>query len=934
MPVNEIPLTVPEDLDIHPSLLSFITTSTNSVLLLDKEMRHRWSSSSWDQLFKIPKEEHIGKNHYDVFPTIPDNWKKAHERCLQGAVERCDNDSLKMGDGKQIFVRWEIYPWHTPKGLIGGIVINGEDITVQKNANLALEEKIEERTKFLELHRVIVQNMAEALCLVKIEDGSFVYTNARFKSLFGFTDEELLGKCYRSLQIPENFKDINTFHETLEQILDKKSTDSWEELLRKKDSSTIWCNLTVSMSTHPQYGRVFVTMIEDIHIRKMKSIALEQSEKRHREIVELAGDGIVEVDMTGRYIQVNKAMCEMTGFSREEMLSKKVVDIVIPEDWHQLNKSLNFHLQSSQAITSEWRIRSKDGRIVHLEVTGKTFPGDKIISTIRNVTERKKYEDQHIFLAKLTKSLDETLNFQDRKRRIVNSIVQSFAELCFIFDSDENELKINVATSREPKKISMLNELVNNADVQRVLSESCRVFKSGRRESNESPLDPMQPFLQSLDVSSYVMLPLSTQTNTFGTLFIAVGQKENQTRFMGSDLPFLSVMANRCAISLENASLVKELTQQVTAREKVLSIVSHDLKTPLASVEYASEVLLERTLSKDTLLNLSRRLKVSSATMQVLISDLLDFGKIQAQMFKVNTQSISPDKALALALGDIKAKALEHHIHLETDIALNMPNMKADPIRFNQVLWNIAGNAIKFSPPGKKVKIEVREVPSFIQFTVRDEGPGIAATDLPKIFDLYWQVTKTAQQGTGLGLSIAKGFTEAQGGHIFVESTLGLGSTFTFTLPIDRDRPKNNVTYSTPTVSEMSSSLLGVRVLVVDDSEDNLVLCSYYLKKAGAFVAETLCAAEALEKLKNESFDIVITDIEMPDINGYEFVDKIRVLPGDNLKNTPVIAVSAHDSLEEIKKMQEASFIERLHKPVKREQLIAVILSVLKRRSQ
>jgi two-component system CheB/CheR fusion protein len=277
----------------------------------------------------------------------------------------------------------------------------------------------------------------------------------------------------------------------------------------------------------------------------------------------------------------------------------------------------------------------------------------------------------------------------------------------------------------------------------------------------------------------------------------------------------------------------------------------------------------------------------------------------------------------------MEPRALAKGIQLDVEIPAKVPHILCDKDRIIQVLWNLIGNAIKFTQEAGSVSLRVLPESDFVRFTVSDTGPGIDPKDLPKMFDRFWQAKQTASLGSGLGLSIAKGIVDIHGGKIWVESKLGCGSQFHFTVPVAQVASAD---IKEPNVQPVcDQALRGIRVMLVDDSAESLFLTRLFLERAGAKVSDAKSVTEALSKLGRETPDVLITDIEMPDQGGFELIEQVHKMLRNEIRSMPIAALSAHLSDMELKKISEAGFVAHLSKPVTMDGLVSSIGKIVHR---
>ncbi|RKH53085.1 sensor histidine kinase [Corallococcus aberystwythensis] len=298
--------------------------------------------------------------------------------------------------------------------------------------------------------------------------------------------------------------------------------------------------------------------------------------------------------------------------------------------------------------------------------------------------------------------------------------------------------------------------------------------------------EPAHPaMLEALQARSYMIIPLRARGHTLGAVtFVSSGSGR---RYGPDDLALAEDLCLRASLAIDNARLVGESRRAARAREDLLAVVSHDLKNPLGVVQLGAALLLRGTAGKpggEAVAKQATRINDAAERMSRLISDLLDWGRLEAGHLPLELGEHTAVALATEALEAIRPLAEAKGLHLEADLPAEGLRVKCDRVRVLQVMGNLLGNAVKFTPPGGTLAVKALMRGGEVSFDVRDTGNGIAPDALPHIFDRYWQARDAASRGTGLGLAIAKGLVEAHGGSIRAESILGTGSVFTFTLPV------------------------------------------------------------------------------------------------------------------------------------------------------
>ena len=364
----------------------------------------------------------------------------------------------------------------------------------------------------------------------------------------------------------------------------------------------------------------------------------------------------------------------------------------------------------------------------------------------------------------------------------------------------------------------------------------------------------------------------------------------------------------------------------VRAREEALAIVAHDLRNPLHAIAVGVSTLLPR-ISEPTLRRPVERIQRSALRMERLLQDLLDIHAIEGGHFTVSRGEVAPTAVILTALESQQSLAGQTSVIINTDVAPELPPIDADEERVLQVLENLVGNALKFTPPGGVVTVGARRASEsgWVLFSVRDNGPGISAEHLPRVFDRFWQAQASDRRGSGLGLAICKAIVEAHGGRIWVESQPGKGAGFFFTLPTasEKDDP-------TPVSVEPAS------ILLVDDKVENLTALAAILDLSDYRLVTATSGEEALRLALRERFATALIDVAMPRMNGFEVATHMKAL--ERSRHIPIIFITAFgEDPEEIHRAYAAGGADYLVKPLDPEivrKKVAVFVELSRKRHE
>ncbi|MEH2271927.1 MAG: ATP-binding protein [Nostoc sp.] len=370
-------------------------------------------------------------------------------------------------------------------------------------------------------------------------------------------------------------------------------------------------------------------------------------------------------------------------------------------------------------------------------------------------------------------------------------------------------------------------------------------------------------------------------------------------------------------------------------KDEFLAVLSHELRTPLNAILGWSKLLQTRRLDQkktsEALASIER-----NATLQVqLIEDLLDISRILQGKLTLNITKINLESTILSALETMQLAAQTKLIKVNTAFEPDVGQVMGDSTRLQQVVWNLLSNAVKFTPKGGKVEVQLEQADGYAQIIISDTGKGISADFLPFVFDYFRQADSTSTRnfgGLGLGLAIVRNIIEMHGGMVKAESHgEGRGAIFTVSLPLLPDEsPSLTDEQNYPVLLAPNAlSLTGIRVLVVDDDVDSRDFVAFVLEQDGAFVIAVSSAYEALETLAEVKPDVLVSDISMPDMDGYMLIHQVRTLTPEQGGQIPAIALTAFARNDDQQEALKAGFQMHLPKPLNPEELIAAIAQLM-----
>lgn len=390
----------------------------------------------------------------------------------------------------------------------------------------------------------------------------------------------------------------------------------------------------------------------------------------------------------------------------------------------------------------------------------------------------------------------------------------------------------------------------------------------------------------------------------------------------------------------------------IRLKDEFLATASHELRAPLHAIMGWTKLLRAGTLSPEEADRALETVERAALAQSQIVSDLLDMSRVITGKLKLNVRPFDPLPAIKAAVDTVRPAAAAKGVSIEMNFGALAGEIAGDPDRLQQIVWNIVSNAVKFTPRGGKVSLSAgRSGPGFedIEIVVQDTGAGIKPEFLPCVFDPFRQADGSRTRkysGLGLGLAIVRRLVELHGGSVLAESPgENQGATFTVRLPVNS---KCNLAGSAVEASsqpddsirdqdmelERIPNLEGTKILVVDDEPDCATLTSYLLSQWGADVKTVISAADALDVFERQQDwrpDILISDIQMPGIDGYTLMRRVRELESHRGGNIPAIALTAHTRAEDRIRALAAGFQIHVAKPIEPIELLTVVESLTNR---
>ena len=553
-------------------------------------------------------------------------------------------------------------------------------------------------------------------------------------------------------------------------------------------------------------------------------------------------------------------------------------------------------------------------------------------------------EKRSNFLAEASRVLVSSLDYRTTLTSLAQLAVPTLADWCIV-DVVENNSPVftnPVIAASEPAKEELIRELQQcypipvDADYgpPKVLRTGkpelvTKISESSlqRKSSNEEHFS----LLRQLQVKSQMVVPLLVRERKLGTILFASAQPGRH--YTTVDLEMAEELAQRAAFAIDNARLYRQAQEANRIKEEFLAIVSHELRTPLNSMLGWIQVIRTRKWDEATTSKALETIERNAKLQRKLIEDILDVSRIVQGLIRLNIRKVDLVPIIQEAIEVVHPTSEIKDIQVEFNLDSSVGQVMGDAERLQQVVWNLLSNAVKFTPNGGRVEVHLEQVNSNVQITFSDTGKGISADFLPYIFDRFRQADSTSTRvdnGLGLGLAIVHHLVEMHSGTVsaFSEGE-GRGAKFTVSLPLLEPQPEQLIKESKKKVDNLSI-LNGLQILVVDDNADTRELIVFILEQSGGQVVAASSVCEALEALEQLKPDVLVSDIGMPDEDGYSLIRKVRAQEAEQGEKILAVALTAFARDEERRLALQAGFQVHVSKPIEPEELVAVVANLAK----
>ncbi|MBD2435725.1 PAS domain S-box protein [Nostoc sp. FACHB-110] len=879
-------------------------------------------------------EEIIGKTDFDLPWREQASLYQSEDRIVikTGKARFNIEEPVTTGDNRTIWVRTNKIPLHNLNGEIFGVLTCYEDITERKEIEQALQES--ERR-----YATLAASVPVGIFRTDVE-GNCVYVNDRWCENTGLTPQQAAVYGWKAALHPE---DKQMVEEQWHHVVQTGQIFNLEYRFLRADGLETWV-FGQAVPEKNSDGTIigYAGTITNISSRKQAEEALHRSQQLYRILVDNFPNGaVILFDHDLRYLLVGGLGLARAGLSKAEMEGKTIWEIFSAEVSEML-APLHQRALAGEMVIAEIPYHNEFYLTNYLPVRDEQ---DKVIAGIlvsQNITERRKAEQERDCLLQMLEQQNQTLEaqvtqrtaeLQQSKERFRN-LVETSSD--WVWEVDQ----FGIYTYASPQIINLLGytpdevlgitpfDLMPPEEAQRVMAEFTKF------SSVQAPFQCLENTNRHKD----------GRLITLETSAVPIFDANQQfCGYRGIDRDITSRKQAELVLRQANERLAfsnQELARATRLKDEFLATMSHELRTPLNAILGMAEGLQDEVfgLINDHQRRSLQTIERSGQHLLELINDILDLSKIEAGQMELHYSQTAISSLCQASLAFIQQQAVQKHIQVEMKIQPNLPDLLLDERRIRQVLINLLNNAVKFTPEGGQITLEVsHEIiapeQNVIHIAVIDTGIGIAGENLQKIFQPFIQIDSALNRqyvGTGLGLALVKRIVELHNGKVNVSSELGVGSCFSIDLPYANifESSPELVNYPLTELTSSGNETLEYAplILLAEDNEDNIFTLSTYLTAIGYRLILAKNGQEAIALADAQNPDLILMDIQMPGMDGLEAIKQIRL---ERNLSMPIIALTALVMPGDREKCLAIGANSYLSKPIKLKQLATTIQDFL-----
>ncbi|OUL33273.1 hybrid sensor histidine kinase/response regulator [Nostoc sp. 106C] len=742
-------------------------------------------------------------------------------------------------------------------------------------------------------------------------DGSIHYANEYFLNMAGYTFADIVaGEMRWNVMTPTEYLSLNA-HAAEELRKNGVATPFEKEYIRKDGSRVPILFGAALLQDYEGEPEEIIAFCLDLTARKKVEAALHQREEQLRLITNAVPVFISYVDAQQLYRFNNKKYEEWYGIKASEVYGKHIKEIA-GESVYEVVRPYVERVLSGETVTYESQIYSLDG-IAH----------DVNISYVPQFNQHREVEGFVALINDITETKQAQKALQQSEERF-RKLTEKVRVIPWAVDANTGNF-----TYVGPQTMEILGYPSTDWYAENFWEE--HMYPEDREWAVKYCIE------SSLTLDNYEFeYRMLTADGRVVWIYdiVNVLRSEGKPQLLHG---FMLDITERKLSEQERERLLAEAEAANRMKDEFLGTLSHELRTPLSAILGWTQLLKNRKFDETTTARALETINRNTKALAQLIEDVLDVARIIQGKLSLNLQQVELIPVVEAAIETVHPAADAKEIHIECRFDPTVGVVVGDVNRLQQIVWNLLSNAVKFTPKGGRVDVQLERIHSHIQLRVSDTGGGIAADFLPYVFERFRQADSSSTRshgGLGLGLAIVRHLVELHGGTVSAESPgIGQGATFIVNLPMRAVYVENttSVLDASSVDSEISlnnPSLDGVRVLVVDDEQDARQLITTVLSQYGAQVMTVASAADALIAVQQFHPDVLVSDIGMPEADGYILIRQLRSLPSEQGGRIPAVALTAYARAEDRTRSLLAGFQLHVSKPVNPAELATVVANL------
>ncbi len=794
---------------------------------------------------------------------------------------------------------------------------------------------ISERKTSEERINILSTAVEQSPSVIVITDlkGNIDYVNPKFSELTGYSFEEVKGKNARILK--SGLQD-NDFYKAFWETINSGTTWQGNFHNMRKDGSFFWESASISPIIDAEGNAInYIKVSEDITERLEAEQALRESQEKYSKLIGTTSEGFWLIDTQAVTTDVNESLCNMLGYTREEILGNTPFDFVDEQNRKVFTKQLSNAKMRSQR-SYEIFLRTKSGQNIPAIFNATSITDYKgeyagSFAFVTNNSDRHQAQLIQEVLFQISNAVLTTNNLETLLgivQKELGKIIDTTNFYIALYDKNKDSLSLPYFTD----EMDMLSAIPNGKTLTHLVLKTQKPLlatAAKREELIEEGLIERFGF----DAKVWLGVPLRVENEITGVL--AVQSYSNKNAFTKKDLKVLEFISDQVGMSIHRKRTEENIIKASNKAEEsdrlksaFLANMSHEIRTPMNGILGFSDLLKEPGLSGEEVQEYIRIIEKSGHRMLNTINDLMDISKIEAGQMDLSYSEVDVVVQLNELSAFFKPFAEKKNIDLilSNDLDQKDNKIETDKDKLYAVLSNLMNNAFKYTHKGS-IELGCQRKGDMLEFYVKDTGIGIPGDRIDAVFERFVQADiddKEVYEGTGLGLSISKAFIEMLGGRIGVHSELGVGSRFYFSIPFIVGSTQAQLSELSET--DIQKKPLELNILIAEDDETTFEYLDIVLEEIAGKIIHARNGKEAIKLCKeNPQLDLVLMDIKMPEMNGYEATREIRKFN----RKLPIVAQTAFALVGDSDKALEAGCNDYISKPIDRIELMKLIQKLM-----